>query len=412
MHSFEDRLSRISALRPKIRPTAGTRSDTPDPENREEIVRLLKGTIRSNARGSHVLVRRSFDEPAAQPIDRRAVELLQPDHSQNICDPESWLFLDTETTGLSGGTGTYAFLVGVGWWESGRFVVEQFFMRDHSEEPSLLYGLLQRLEQRPVLVTYNGKSFDWPLLETRYRMARVGEAPQPQTHLDLLYPARRLWRLRLNSVALTQLETHVLGFDRGRDIPSATIPQLYFNFLRGGSPRGIAEVLHHNRMDICGLAFLAQRIMDILSDPENKECCASELFGVSRLLQQRGDLRRAEVLCRMAVEKGLPETAERTAKKELALAAKRRRDFLRSNEIWENLLGDTVEGLKAYEQLAIYHEHHVKNPEKAAKISRDALGMLREAYRKGRIPASQYMRWHASLRHRLNRLASKIEKGH
>jgi len=409
MHSLDDRLSRISALRPPAGKQDACKSVTKNSSSNEKIVQLLQGAVQQNDLGSHVLVRRFFDEPKIGDIDRRALDLLFPDHPETVCDPEKWLFLDTETTGLSGGTGTYAFLTGVGWWESGRFVVEQFFMRDHSEEPSMLNGLLERIRQHPVLVTYNGKSFDWPLLETRYRMTRAGEVPDLSAHLDLLHPARRLWRLRLQSVALTRLETHVLGFRRGTDIPSETIPQLYFHFLRGGSFQGIAEVLHHNRMDLCGLAFLAVRVMEILSDPENSGCCASELFGVSRLLQQRGDAERAEHLYRMALEKGLPEPAERIAKKELALAAKRRRDFNYANALWENLLGDTAEGLKAYEQLAIYYEHHAKELRSAAKLSREALHRLQEAYGKGRILSSQYMRLHARLHHRINRLASKIE---
>ena len=282
-------------------------------------------------------------------------------------------------------------------------------MRDHSEEPSLLYGLLQRMKQRPVLVTYNGRSFDWPLLQTRYRMARAAEVLTPLAHLDLLYPARRLWRLRLKSVALTQVETHILGFNRGRDIPSETIPQLYFNFLRGDGPEGIADVFYHNQMDLCGLAFLALRIFGILADPDHSGCRAEELFGISRLLQQRGDTDLAERICRKAIEGGLPESAEKIGLRELALAAKRRGDFELSNALWEKLLGCTAEGLKAYEQLAIYYEHHAGFPERAAHWTREALVKLQEGYRAGRIVTSQYMRWHTAFRHRMTRLSRKIQ---
>ena len=144
-----------------------------------------------------------------------ALKLLAPDSTDTVCDTGQWLFLDTETTGLAGGTGTYAFLVGLGWWEEDGFVVEQFFMRNHGEEPSLLLDILDRLNQRRVLVTFNGKSFDWPLLQTRFQMTRIGAVPEPLAHLDLLHPARQIWRLRLQSVALTQLERHILHFDRG-----------------------------------------------------------------------------------------------------------------------------------------------------------------------------------------------------
>jgi uncharacterized protein YprB with RNaseH-like and TPR domain len=408
MDSLDERLSRISALRPSQEKGSVFQPESGSPSSFDTLLQLLNGTIQKNSLGSHMLVRRLFEEPRIGKVERAALDLLVPGHADPVCDPGRWLFLDTETTGLSGGTGTYAFLVGVGWWESDRFVVEQYFMRDHSDEPSLLSGLLDRIGQRPVLVTYNGKSFDWPLLQTRYRMARIGKVPELLAHLDLLHPARRLWRLRLKSVALTRLETHVLRFNRGRDIPSETIPQMYFNFLRGAPPEGIAEVFHHNQMDLCGLALLAQHILNILADPENSGCGAAELFGVSRLFEQRGDAARAERICRMAVEGGLPESAEQIARRELALAAKRRGNFELSNALWEKQLGDTPEGLKAYEQLAIYYEHHAGEPQRAAHLSREALVRLQEAFRAGRIPSHRYMRWYAGFRHRLARLSSKI----
>jgi uncharacterized protein len=143
-----------------------------------------------------------------------------PGAPEGVADPERWLFLDTETTGLAGGSGTYAFLVGIAWWEGGGLEIEQFFMREYSEEHSFLFALAERIAERPVLVTFNGKSFDWPLLETRYRMSRKLPPPVPRAHLDFLYPARNLWRLRLGSVRLSELERHVLGWERGVDVLS------------------------------------------------------------------------------------------------------------------------------------------------------------------------------------------------
>jgi uncharacterized protein len=160
--------------------------------------------------------------------------LLAPNAPDEVADPEQWLFLDTETTGLAGRTGTYPFLVGLVWWEGGGLEVEQSSMREYGEERSLLAALAERLAERPVLATFNGKSFDWPLLETRYRMTRGIAPPEPRAHLDFLHPARNLWRLRLGSVKLSQLERHVLGWDRGADMPSELIPRIYLDFVRGG----------------------------------------------------------------------------------------------------------------------------------------------------------------------------------
>ena len=162
-------------------------------------------------------------------------------------------------------------------------------------------------------------------------------------------------------------------------------------------------------MDLCGLACLAQRILEILTDPDKCECRPEELYGVSLLLRQRGDMDRAERICRKAVERGLPEFAEKAGLRELALAAKRRGNYERSNKLWERLLGSTTEGLKAYEQLAIYYEHRAGAPERAARLTREALVKLQEGYRAGRILSPQYMRWHGDFRHRLARLSRKIK---
>jgi hypothetical protein len=406
MDALESKLSHIAALRPRS-PIAGSGSGRANASGSEKLLQLLAGESRINRRGSHVRVQRRFDRPAAGVLEPRALQRLASGPEEILCDPGQWLFLDTETTGLSGGTGTYAFLVGLAWWESDCFVVEQYFMRDHSEEPSLLLEVLEHLARRRVLVTYNGKSFDWPLLQTRYQMARAGAPPAPVAHLDLLHPARRLWRLNLKSVALAQLEKHVLQLDREKDIPSETIPQIYFDFLRGGPPEPMADVFRHNQMDLCGLASLAVHMVRLLSDPDTCCCGASELFGISRLLQQRGEGHLAGRFYQKALESGLPQDAERTARKELALLAKRARDFNLSNALWEKLLDDAAEGWKAYEQLAIYYEHHAASPQRAAALSREAIARLQEALRAGRMSPNKYRQWHASFQHRLSRLQKR-----
>ncbi len=198
-------------------------------------------------------------------------------------------------------------------------------MRDHSEEPSLLLDILERLDQRRVLVTFNGKSFDWPLLQTRFQMTRASERfPSLLAHLDLLHPARQLWRLRLQSVALTQLERHVLQFDRGQDIPSETIPQRYFDFLRGGPPEPMAEVFRHNQMDFaasppwpCGLPASSRILRAAAAGRPSfsafRACCK----GAGTELSPGASIRRA-------LEDGLPTAAEQVARRELAVPGQAR----------------------------------------------------------------------------------------
>ena len=168
----------------------------------------LGATAKTNQYGDYLSIRCWCAQPPEYSPDLRALRLLIPEAPDEIADPKQWLFLDTETTGLAGGSGTYAFLVGVAWWEGGGLEIEQFFLREYSEERALLFALRERIAERPVLVTFNGKSFDWPLLETRYRMCRKISVPTPRAHLDFLHPARNLWRLRLGSVRLSELERH------------------------------------------------------------------------------------------------------------------------------------------------------------------------------------------------------------
>jgi hypothetical protein len=176
--STADKFARIAALRPARRKESPTAPASEAVADRDCLADLLGAQIRRNHYGQHLSLCEWFPTPEICSPDERSLALLLPqstdakDSLQLAMDPQQWLFLDTETTGLSGGTGTYAFMVGIAWWEAGGLQVEQFFMRDLDEEHSLLLELSERMKQRPVLVTFNGKSFDWPLLDTRYRMTR------------------------------------------------------------------------------------------------------------------------------------------------------------------------------------------------------------------------------------------------
>ncbi len=168
----------------------------------------------------------------------------------------------------------------------------------------MLHELSMRLAERPVLVTFNGKSFDWPLLENRFTMTRKIAVPKLMAHLDLLHPARALWKLRLGSVRLVELERHVLdaerlGWHRGDDIASSLIPQYYFDYLRGGTPDPLAGVAKHNQMDLRGLAALYGKINALLDEGEGNlaETDSLDLFGLSRYLNRRGEKQRAHSVC-------------------------------------------------------------------------------------------------------------------
>ncbi|MGA7926650.1 MAG: ribonuclease H-like domain-containing protein [Candidatus Sulfotelmatobacter sp.] len=374
---------------------------------KERLALILGASVKRNRHGEHLSLHCWHGVHARCALNRAALRLLAPDAPEDVADATQWLFLDTETTGLAGGTGTYPFLVGLAWWEGGGLEVEQLFMREYSEERSLLAALAERLAERPVLITFNGKSFDWPLLETRYRMTRTIPPPAPRAHLDFLHPARNLWRRRLGSARLSQLERHVLGWDRGADVVSELIPRIYLNFVRGGHADPLVPVFHHNQMDLCGLAGLSNRVLSLLGDEGRPSQDALELYGVSCICERRGEVKRARKLYEQSIASALPIEADRAARTALARLARRDGDLALARQLWESTLGNSCEGYEAYEQLAIYYEHEAREPRRALAIAREALAELRRANQVGTIAAATYRRTKARFEHRLARLERK-----
>jgi uncharacterized protein len=298
----------------------------------------LGAEVARNRFGEYVAARQWYATPAMYEPDAHTVELLlqsrllgRPFRENHATNPEKWLFLDTEATGFIRGAGNLAFLIGLAWWDSGGIQIEQLFMRDSAEEYSMLLELARRLRKRPVLVTFNGKSFDWPLLVSRFQMTRAIEVPVLDAHLDFLHPAREIWKLQIGSVKLSHLEEHVLGaqslgWSRREDIDSSLIPGIYFDYVCGRAHH-LEGVFRHNRMDLRGLAALAGRILQMLSlnpnAPPDTEHQALELYGISRFFGRRSQHAKARRCCECALEMGLPSAIVEQARKELARSAKR-----------------------------------------------------------------------------------------
>ena len=400
MPASADKFSRLAALRPaRSVPSRPAALRVPDLE--DSLAHLLGAGVAKNRFGEHLAIRNWFSTPEFSEPSAVALELLSRTRDAELSrrtssvleNPAKWLFLDTETTGLAGGTGTYPFLVGIAWWDAGGLQVEQFFMRDFSEEHSLLQELAARLADRPVLVTFNGKSFDWPLLENRFTMTRAIPTPRLAAHLDLLHPARALWKLRLGSVRLVELERRVLdaprlGWHREDDIASALIPQYYFDYLRGGPRDPIAGIVRHNQMDLRGLAALFGRINTLLASQETDRdgIDSLDLFGLSRFFERRGDSDRAHVACTQALDLGLPAEFRPRARLELALLAKRRGDHAAAAALWLELAGDPQDGVLACEQLAIHYERRARDPVRATEFARLGLTKLHRIHARTRDP--------------------------
>jgi uncharacterized protein len=428
MSATADRFSRLAALRP-VRPITARPAAIRTAGEEDVLGRLLGAAIATNHFGEHLAIRNWFSTPEFSGPSTTTLDLLSCVRDESLSrktraaleDPEKWLFLDTETTGLAGGTGTYAFLIGVAWWDAGGLQVEQFFMRDFTEEYSVLHELSARAAERPVLVTFNGKSFDWPLLENRFTMTRSIAAPKLAAHLDLLHPARALWKLRLGSVRLIELERRVLdaprlGWHRENDVASALIPQFYFDYLRGGPVEPLAGVVRHNQMDLRGLAALVGKINELLSSTPNtaSEIESLDLFGLSRFLQRRGESDRAQSACAQALEAGLPAEFEPKAQRELALMARQHGEHARAAEIWQEIVADPESGVQACEQLAIHFERYVKDLRQATEFTELGLAKLRQRHlapRGSRDPyvAARTARLEQKFLHRLARLQHRIK---
>jgi hypothetical protein len=425
-----DKFARLAALRPapsavgREAPYAGV--DAPVVGLDEcTLAKLLGATIESTRYGNHLSIRNWYSTPEFPEVSPAALDLLcrtqdavrTKQWRAAAADPEKWLFLDTETTGLAGGTGTYAFLMGIAWWDSGGLQVEQFMMRDFSEEHSVLLELAARIAERPVLVTFNGKTFDWPLLESRYLMTRSIRVPQLAAHLDLLHPARAVWRLRLGSVRLVELERHVLdaarlGWHRQDDVPSSLIPQFYFDYLRGASPAPLAGVVRHNAMDLRGLGALFAKLNSLLDDHHGADTEALDLFGLSHYLHRRGESIRAESACEAARERGLPLPFDAQAKRELAQMAKRRGEHGAAAAIWQELLDDADCRTIACEELAIHHERRTREFAKALEYARTALRVLngKSGQSKYEFPTTANLRRIERLTKRIARLETRVSE--
>lgn len=313
--------------------------------------------------------------------------------------PKRLLYLDTETTGLAGGTGTYAFLVGAGFFEADHFVLEQYFMRDLDEEPALIEAVEALLAEFDGLVTYNGRGFDLPLLETRFVLTRR-RWPEHLWHLDLLPPARRLWAARLPDCRLATIETRVLGLDRVDDVPGALIPALYFRYLRTRRAEELQPVFEHNRLDVLSLVALQGWVARALADPDGLALAPEEYLGLGRLWEPL-DAERGIECYRAALTRGLGSPSRERLLVRLGLRAKREARWHEACRLWEAAIADGS-GFQfcPWEELAKYYEHRTGDLAAAHRVTSLALAQARA---RGAPETVQ-----ARLGHRLNRLQRRL----
>lgn len=381
--------------------------------SKHPIEKVMEGEIKSTPHGNFFLVEEIF--PPEQPHGMGTLSLSSPldlvaewagDEKIAGASPEQFAFIDTETTGLGGGTGTYAFMVGAGRFDEDGFRLAQFFMRDPSEEHALLHNLEEFLAPCEVIVSFNGKSFDLPLLQTRYITNSHPFPFQSAAHLDLLHLARRLWRQRLPSRTLGYLEEHILGQTRTEaDTPGWMIPQMYFDYLKSGDSRPMQGVFYHNAMDILTLAALTDHIAHLLADPlDGRVEHALDLTAIGKLNEDMGYLDHASQILEHSLSQSLPKDIEAQTVKRLSFIQKRRGEMPFAISLWWQAAADRQ--IYAHEELAKYFEHSEKNYDEALRWTESALAILAM----DDTDFADRLLWQAPLKHRQKRLQRKLRK--
>ena len=313
---------------------------------------------------------------------------------------DKFLFIDTETTGLAGGTGTYTFLIGAGRIENEIFHLKQFFLHDPSEESAQLLAFEEFIADSNIVVTYNGKSFDVPLINTRYLTHGWQSPLQDFMHIDLLLLARRLWRERLPSRTLGNIEAQILNITRSlEDIPGWMIPQIYFDYLRLGEINPLGQVFYHNSMDVLSLACLLNHILFMFTNPTHVLIKHEEDYlALASLFEDLGMHEDATKSYQYALSQNHSQHTYITTLNQLAYIYKRQGNFTEAIKLWE--LAANSENIQAYIELAKYYEHRIHNYKKAIYWTETALNHVNAVS----IQKYKIKPWIDELEYRLNRL--------
>ncbi|NWF63719.1 MAG: ribonuclease H-like domain-containing protein [Chloroflexi bacterium] len=403
MSSLTDKLKSLGVK------MANTLPAPPGSESRS-IDSVVAGSFFSSPKGETFIAEQIYDSsyshgkfPVLSSFPLSFISQWANDPRINQMPISRFAFLDTETSGVSGGTGAYAFLVGAARFIDDKFVLRQFFLRDPAEEPAMLEALINFLASCEGLVTFNGKAFDAPLLVTRYSLHRIPVPFKNYAHIDLLPLARRLWRDRLPSRALKYLEEHVMGFTRtSQEVPGYEIPWLYFDYLRTGDARPLGGVFYHNAMDVVAMAALLAHISEMLADPYDG--CVEhglDFIALGKLFEDLGHWDEAARLFERGLELGLEESDFGVAVKRLSILQKRRGDLDRAVGLWK---AAAEKGhVYAHIELAKYYEHTLRDAQSAMKWAVSA----RAAVEQSGLPAYVRNHWLREIERRLDRLARK-----
>ncbi len=374
---------------------------TPDfePEKREPI-RFIENPYPLDVRYGKITISAGLEIPSA------ILSCLSKDNAFDSLDLSTALFIDLETTGLSGGTGVIPFLIGLGYYHDGKFYVSQYFLGEPAEEENMIKEFctfVKEMDFRSV-VTYNGKAFDVPMLETRFILHRQPFFLSELPHLDFLFSARNLWGHKYENCRLFNLALQVLKTGRDEDIPSSEIPYRYFQYIQTGNYEMIEPVLYHNQEDILSLLGVVIAGANILSeDPESCTADSMDIFGAGKILEKVGDTERSVQYFKRALNGKLTSEVSIQAKKRLSYHFKKQEGWEEAVALWrQEVSQETIDAkqLYSFRELAMYLEHKEKNYEEARKIAEEGYVLS--------MNISDYFKKDFS--HRLDRLKRKIKK--
>lgn len=396
--SVKDKLEQLISLTRRER---AERPKTPafEPIPREPL-KVLENPYPLNVRYGRISISAGLD------IGGDILACLANEPAFEILDLSTALFLDLETTGLSGGAGVIPFLVGMGFYRDERFYVSQYFLGDPGEEERMIAELAQIFEDKGFrsVVTFNGKAFDIPLLETRFIIHRTPFRLSELPHLDFLFPARSLWKHKFESCRLFHLAQEVVRTDRAEDIPSAEIPWRYFQYLQTGNYELIEPILYHNQEDI--LSLLGVVIVGAHIFSENPDAClvdAMDFYGAGKILEKRGDAEKSLGFFQRALDGKLTEDVLLQAKKRMSAHFKKGQAWDQAVALWQEMSSleyVSIDQLFSIRELAMHLEHREKKYEEAKKFAEEGfvLSMGYSAY------------YEKDFKHRLERLNQKIRK--
>ena len=388
-----------SRLRSIVRPAgAPARELTYEPDtgryeatvDLDRVADVLGGRVITNGFGRTLVIDRRYESDRYHGAHRVGDCELRDGEGLRLLDPAlpgpegcgtRALFLDLETTGLSGGAGTVAFLIGCGWFDLGAFQVRQFLLPSYAAERALLGAAAECFDEAALLVTYNGKTFDVPVMETRWLFHRMEIPLESVRHFDMLHPARRLWRTRANAIddgeagcRLATLERLLCGVTRVGDVPGLEIPSRFFRFLRSGDARPLEAVLEHNRLDLISLAAVTAHAVRLVEDGEDSCRDAAEALALGRVYERADRMARALACFERAASDSAADVELRAeALYRLGLRLRRERRFAEAADASRRLLdlsdssrrrrSALLSALRqfAVEALAIHHEHRKRD---------------------------------------------------